>query len=56
MWTDELTRVGRTGRNSNSAHDVEKVRQIQQTLWYVLTLIAVAEMVFGAWAVGLILR
>jgi len=35
---------------------VEQVRQIQQTLWYVLTIIAVAEMIFGAWAVGLIFR
>jgi hypothetical protein len=54
MWTDKLTRVSRAGQGAGSARDVEQVRQVQQALWYVLTLIAVAEMIFGAWAVGLI--
>ncbi|MGV3721288.1 MAG: hypothetical protein ACO1SX_10310 [Actinomycetota bacterium] len=54
MWTEKLTRVSRAGQGAETVRDVEQVRQLQQALWYVLTVIAVAEMIFGAWAVGLI--
>lgn len=36
--------------------ELEQVRRVQQTLWYVLTAIGVVEMIFGAWAVGLLFR
>jgi hypothetical protein len=54
MWTGKLTGSEATSRGLERAPDVEKVRQVQQSLWYVLTVIAVAEMIFGAWAVGLL--
>jgi hypothetical protein len=56
MWTQLCERDGSRAQTRVAAQDVERVRVVQETLWYVLAIIALAEMVFGAWAVGLLFR
>ena len=57
MWTRGL--FGHSAANGpveNRRSDLDQVQRIQQSLWYLLAVIALAEMMFGAWAVGLFHR
>lgn len=57
MWTDDFPTQGvmNNGTETRNPH-LEHMQRVQQSLWGLLAVIALAEMVFGAWAVGLIHR
>ena len=57
MWTRGLFgHSAANGPGENRRSDLDQVQRIQQSLWYLLAVIALAEMMFGAWAVGLFHR
>ncbi|MCC2670899.1 MAG: hypothetical protein K0Q72_3370 [Armatimonadetes bacterium] len=57
MWTRGVFRGSAAeGPGESRRSELDNVQRIQQSLWYLLAVIAVAEMLFGAWAVGLIPR
>jgi len=57
MWSEEFRTNGamNNGLDTRNAR-LEQVQRVQQSLWCLLAVIAVAEMLFGAWAVGLLHR
>lgn len=57
MWTDDFPAQGsmQHGVETRNSH-LEQMQRVQQSLWCLLAVIALAEMLFGAWAVGLIHR
>jgi hypothetical protein len=57
MWTDDFANNGTLNNGVEARNSrLEHVQRIQQSLWCLLAVIAVAEMLFGAWAVGLLNR
>jgi hypothetical protein len=57
MWTREFFgHSAAEGLGESRRPELNQVQRIQQSLWYLLAVIALAEMMFGAWAVGLVNR
>lgn len=55
MWSEDFPTQGSMhgGTDTRPPHS-EQTQRMQQSLWYLLAVIALAEMLFGAWAVGLL--
>jgi hypothetical protein len=55
MWSDKFRANGPMNNGLDTRNPrLEQVQRVQQSLWGLLAVIAVAEMLFGAWAVGLL--
>jgi len=57
MWSDDFANNGTLSSGVETRNPrMEQIQRVQQSLWCLLAVIAVAEMLFGAWAVGLLHR
>lgn len=57
MWSEEFPTPGAMNNGAETRNSrLEQTQRVQQALWCLLAVIAVAEMLFGAWAVGLLRR